>query len=171
MGPFPSESIKHANAEQTRKADPSIHIEPFYIGNLLALQINTRKGSLSHPKVRQASSLAIDRDAINSTLYFDQGRRVAWLPGAIGGQFPLTPDQAARLYPYDPDKAKKLLAEAGYKQGFETSIATTAAWSLTAVILDEALEVGSRLIPRIPGGIRHRALTAVEARHYTPLGL
>jgi hypothetical protein len=33
MGPFPSESIKHANAEQTRKADPSIHIEPFYIGN------------------------------------------------------------------------------------------------------------------------------------------
>jgi ABC-type transport system substrate-binding protein len=99
MGPFPSESIKHADAEQTRKADPSIHIEPFYIGNLLALQINTRKSSLSHPKVRQASSLAIDRDAINSTLYFDQGRRVAWVPGAIGGQFPLTPDQAARLYP------------------------------------------------------------------------
>jgi peptide/nickel transport system substrate-binding protein len=123
----------YLDAEQTKKADPSIYVEPFYISNLLALQINTRKGPLNHPKVRQAISLALDRDAINSTLYFDQGRRVAWLPGAIGGPFPLPPDQAAQLYPYDPDKAKKLLVEAGYKQGFETSIATTAAWSLTAV--------------------------------------
>ena len=44
-------------------------VEPLYLGELLALQLNTGKGSLSHPKVRTALGLAIDCDAMSSIGY------------------------------------------------------------------------------------------------------
>ena len=66
-------------------------------------------------KVRQAVAHAIDMDAIVKTVLFGQGERYEQIgKGSIGYDPNLKP------YAYDPKMSRKLLAEAGYPQGFET---------------------------------------------------
>jgi peptide/nickel transport system substrate-binding protein len=72
-------------------------------------------------RVRQALNLAIDKEAILKFVFAGQGVPVAMYPigsyGVAGGA-----DATLKPYPYDPQKAKQLLAEAGYPNGFETRI-------------------------------------------------
>ena len=74
-------------------------------------------------KVRQALNYAVDVDAIIENLLAGLGSRIASPvgPGYLG----YNPD--AEPYPYDPEKAKELLAEAGFADGFETTLDTTTA--------------------------------------------
>ncbi|MGK7863332.1 ABC transporter substrate-binding protein [Falsiroseomonas sp. E2-1-a4] len=73
---------------------------------------------LRDPRVRRALSLAINRDAIVSRIM--QGQALA--AGDLGppGYFGTSPD--LRPTPFDLDQAKRLLAEAGYPDGFAVQI-------------------------------------------------
>lgn len=73
---------------------------------------------LTNPKVRQAIMHAIDRGTMSRQ--FMAGGRVLDAP-CFPTQFGC--DQAVAVkYEYDPAKARALLAEAGYPQGFETEM-------------------------------------------------
>jgi peptide/nickel transport system substrate-binding protein len=76
---------------------------------------------VSDKRVRQALNLAVDKEAIMQFVFAGQGVPVAMYPvgsyGVAGGA-----DPKLEPYPYDPAKAKQLLAEAGYPNGFETRI-------------------------------------------------
>jgi len=66
------------------------------------------------PKIRLAMAYAIDRESIVRDLLNGVPDNFGYIaPGQIGY------DPAVKTWPYDPDKAKKLLAEAGYPDGFE----------------------------------------------------
>jgi peptide/nickel transport system substrate-binding protein len=72
-------------------------------------------------RVRQALNLAINRDELVKFIFAGQAKLVAMYPigsfaVSAGADSSLTP------YPYDPDRAKQLLKEAGYANGFETTI-------------------------------------------------
>jgi peptide/nickel transport system substrate-binding protein len=69
---------------------------------------------LNDLRVRQALNYAIDVDAIIEHLLAGRGSRVSTLmtPALLGY------DPALQPYEYDPEKAKALLAEAGYPDGF-----------------------------------------------------
>lgn len=77
--------------------------------------------ALGDVRVRQALSYALDRDAITNAAYGDFG---------TGDSEPATPgdpsygydDELTDYYSYDPDRAKKLLEEAGYADGFDLSV-------------------------------------------------
>ena len=71
-----------------------------------------------HLKVRQAVNHAIDREAISKNLVGGQSRVVN--SACFPTQFGCTSDVVA--YEYNPEKAKKLLTEAGYPNGFETTL-------------------------------------------------
>jgi peptide/nickel transport system substrate-binding protein len=72
-------------------------------------------------EVRQAVAYAIDRDKIISTLLEGQAGR---LDGPIGpGQYGYDPELRPR-YEYNPDKARKLLAQAGYPNGVDVELQT-----------------------------------------------
>ena len=71
-----------------------------------------------HLKVRQAVNHAIDREAISKNLVGGQSRVVN--SACFPSQFGCT--QEVVVYDYSPEKAKKLLAEAGYPDGFETTL-------------------------------------------------
>jgi len=69
-------------------------------------------------KVRQAVNYALDKDALVKTVLEGYGRVI---PTNVGpDSYGYNP--ALKPYPYDPMKAKRLLAEAGYSNGISTEI-------------------------------------------------
>src|SRR3954471_13103631 len=84
----------------------------------LYVAINTTRGPLKDVRVRRALNHAIDVPTLLTTLFADRGVRAAGsVPPGIAGY-----DSTRAPYQYDPDKAKKLLAEAGYPNGFAVKL-------------------------------------------------
>ncbi|MDX2110666.1 MAG: peptide ABC transporter substrate-binding protein [Verrucomicrobiota bacterium] len=74
--------------------------------------LNTRKPPLSDPRVREALSLAVDREALVSKV--TRGRQrpaTSFTPDLVPDYGPL------RLLQFNPERARQLLAEAGYPGG------------------------------------------------------
>jgi peptide/nickel transport system substrate-binding protein len=96
-------------------------------------------------RVRQAMNYASDIDTLINTIM--QGNAVR-LAGALGPGLPgFDPD--LQPYPFDPDKARELLAEAGYPDGFDLVLTTPNGRYLNDRIVSEAIagmwtEVGVR---------------------------
>jgi peptide/nickel transport system substrate-binding protein len=76
---------------------------------------------LTKEKVRQAIATAIDRSTMAKQL-MQGGSRVIDTP-CYPTQFGCDAGAAVH-YPYDPDKAKQMLADAGYPNGFDTELVT-----------------------------------------------
>lgn len=100
------------------KGDKSLAIvqTPAFMTAFVAL--NTQKKPLDNQKVRAALNMAFDRTTYLKTV-FDNTATPAVNP------YPPNTwsyDKAVKPWPYDPAKAKKLLADAGYPNGFETTI-------------------------------------------------
>lgn len=76
------------------------------------------KNPLKDVRVRKALSIAINRDAITSRIMEGLGKPAGdFLPSPMFGT-----RKDARPDPYNPDAAKKLLAEAGYPNGFSITL-------------------------------------------------
>jgi ABC-type transport system substrate-binding protein len=88
---------------------PGIRLEAVSGANIGLLAFNTTHPPLDQPKVRQALDLAIDRAAILKTVY--QGR--AQLAGSLLPPSSWGRDASISPTAYDPDRARRLLAEAG----------------------------------------------------------
>jgi len=78
--------------------------------------------ALADPRVRTALNLAVDKQAIADYLF--EGAADP-MPGQWmnKGEFGYNPD--IEMFPYDPDRAKALLTEAGYPDGFEMQLTYT----------------------------------------------
>lgn len=88
--------------------------------SLFYASINTTKAPFNNVKVRQALNEAINIPAIVKSVYAENGTRaVNALPSTV-----FSFDKTVGPYPYDPEKAKELLKEAGYPNGFKMSIYT-----------------------------------------------
>lgn len=88
-----------------QEAFPEIRMAPF----------NVEEPPFDDPLVRRAVSHAIDYDAIIDGVMLGQAVRLTSpIPNGTFGH-----DPTLEVYEYDPDKAKELLAEAGYPNGFE----------------------------------------------------
>jgi ABC-type transport system substrate-binding protein len=83
----------------------------FYVG------LNNTRGPLRDPRVRRALNMAVDVDQLIRVLTSGHAVRAA---GAIPPGLPGHRDR--RPYPFDPPAARRLLAEAGYPDGFEMEI-------------------------------------------------
>jgi oligopeptide transport system substrate-binding protein len=87
-----------------------IRIDPYE--GVYFYRINIARKPLDNPKVRLALNLAVDRDAIvKNILREDQKPATGYTPPGMGDYQPLDKMQ------YDPERARQLLAEAGYPNG------------------------------------------------------
>lgn len=78
-----------------------------------SLRFNTRDGITSDVRVRQAIIMAVDRKTIVESILAGQAAEITSFQSALS--FGHDPDM--KPVPYDPEGAKKLLAEAGVKDG------------------------------------------------------
>lgn len=93
-----------------------VYTTPSTLAHVLLL--NTKApGPLQDRRVRQALNYAVDRPAILKNLFDARGQL---LTSVVARQIPGAIDPGA--YPYDPVKAKQLLTEAGYGNGFDLAL-------------------------------------------------
>jgi dipeptide transport system substrate-binding protein len=100
------------------KGDKTLKVvqTPAFMTAFVAL--NTQKKPLDNQKVRQALNMAFDRTTYLKTVFDNTATPATnpWPPTAWGY------DRSIQPYPYDPAKAKQLLASAGFPNGFATTI-------------------------------------------------
>lgn len=112
---LPPESIEkyETNPEISTAVVPSGYIAHVNINTL-----SDPEGPMANVLVRQAMNYAIDVDAIIETIFLGNAVRVS----VTGSPDYFGYDHSIEPYPYDPDKARELLAEAGYPDGFEVTL-------------------------------------------------
>lgn len=112
-----------------------------------ALFLNNDYEPLSDVRVRQALCYAIDRDEINQFLFNGASQIIG--SHMIPALTTWYEESTADMYTYDVEKAKELLAEAGYADGFDLTISVPSSYSQhvdTAQIIANQLEaVGIRV--------------------------
>ena len=112
--------------------------------SLTYIGFNTNKEPFNNPKVRQAISKAIDRVTLIDGIY--EGFGIPAISPLSPGIFGYTEDVTSMEY--NLDEAKALLAEAGYADGFKTTIWTNdnPARQNVAIVLQQGLkELGIEL--------------------------
>ena len=93
-----------------------------------SIEVNAAMPPFNNPKVVQAVNYAIDRATILKTIFYNIGKvsYQAFPRGYVGYS-----EAAANLYPYDPAKAKALLASAGYSGAARPSRSPTSTTART----------------------------------------
>ena len=98
--------------------------------------------TLPDPKVRQAICYAIDKESLVAALFAplqEEPMRNIMAPSILGWA-------DLGVYPYDPERAKELLSEAGFPGGFEIKLMTTNIYNrgveMAEVIKEDLAKVG-----------------------------
>ncbi|NIX78298.1 ABC transporter substrate-binding protein [Microvirga terricola] len=100
------------------KKDPNVTVLEQAGLNVGYLAYNTQKKPFDDVRVRKALNMAMNKKAIVDAVYLSSG---------VTAKNPIPPsmwsyNDAVKDDPFDPEAAKKLLAEAGYPNGFETDL-------------------------------------------------
>jgi peptide/nickel transport system substrate-binding protein len=148
-------SIRGPNAEEVKRT-PGLTLKatfPTFTEWLLFTEQWDPKSPWSDRRVRLAANLAIDKKAINEAEFLGYSKPA---PSIVPRDFEFY--WAPPAYPYDPARAKQLLAEAGFPKGFDAvELATDAVFAPEA----EAVINGLQAI-----GIRARLRTLERAGFY-----
>ncbi|MHB1006005.1 MAG: ABC transporter substrate-binding protein [Chloroflexota bacterium] len=84
-----------------------------------AFIMNVSRPPLNNPLVRQALNYAVDRDKINKTVFSGEATMTTLPYGPLSWAYP---KDLEGYYKFDLEKAKQLLAQAGYPNGIKTSM-------------------------------------------------
>ncbi|MFC2014956.1 ABC transporter substrate-binding protein [Chloroflexota bacterium] len=145
------------DAAQLRESTPEL-IELTYTsahGRGSPALMRTDRAPFDDIRVRKAMNLAVDNQAILDGLYDGVGQINTYPCSKITPydvlyldlDAPDFPEEAKELYGYNPEKAKQLLAEAGYPDGFKTEILlTTTQVDYYSIIADYLSKVGIEMI-------------------------
>ena len=133
------------------RADPELSKGILEVAEMFTRAVTFNHGHkpFQDKRVRQAFNHAIDTDLIIKRLVKDKAyRAVSWLPLSSPAF-----DKTVKPYAFDPDKAKKLLVEAGYPDGFEFELTTSQneSWGLPIVeaIIPMLDKVGIKVKPKL----------------------
>jgi len=103
--------------------DPNVHAFVHNGMQHIVFGMDGRTPPFSDVRVRQAVNFAIDRQEIIDELF--AGKFARQVTGEIAEGLPGYDPAVEEVYTYDPDKARALLADAGYADGFETELLYT----------------------------------------------
>jgi len=100
------------------KQDPALALQQKEGLNIGYIAFNVEKKPFDDKRVRQALNYATNKEAILKAVYQGNGRVAKNpIPPILWGY-----NDAVQDYPYDPAKAKELLAQAGHPNGFDVDL-------------------------------------------------
>jgi dipeptide transport system substrate-binding protein len=106
------------------RANPDLKVQEAAIAGTNYIRFRVDRKPLDDKRVRQALAEAIDMTSLVQAVFQGGGTPAASLvPPSLWGY-----DESLKPYKYDPDGAKKLLAEAGYPNGFTIDL-----WAIPVV--------------------------------------
>ena len=120
------ENVRWSAADDLKKQVPQLKWSRWLSmsGNFLAMRVDTKP--FDDIRVRRALNMAVNKQEIVQAYYGGNAELFAYPqhPDYIGYFEPLEamPDSIKELFTFDPGKAKKLLAEAGYPKGFSFKV-------------------------------------------------
>lgn len=97
--------------------NPDLRLDAASVPNFNAIAFYLDQPPFDNLTVRQAIAHALDRQALSDTLYSG-----FWTPAINNRWMDMTGWEDYSPYPYDPEKASALLAEAGYASGLEFTL-------------------------------------------------
>ncbi|HIC87945.1 MAG TPA: ABC transporter substrate-binding protein, partial [Anaerolineae bacterium] len=132
-------------AYQALKDNPAARIASITTSQTRVLRMRVDRDPWTDNRVRMALKLCQNREKILSLAYFNEG--------ALGQDFhvaPVHPEYCEKPIPeYNPEKAKQLLAEAGYPDGLDVELAVGTGWpdvvSYAEVLKEDAAPAGFRI--------------------------
>lgn len=117
-GSIDAASVDNSTVSQLDKSQFNIYEE--HSNAVQQLNLNNKFKPFDNPKVRQAVSFAVDKDEIIKTVNSGKGTPVG--TPIIPGLKEYYDDSLTYMYKKDINKAKALLNEAGYENGFAFTI-------------------------------------------------
>lgn len=99
------------------KADKQLNVGVADVFRIELVQLNTTKKPFDDVRVRQALNYAVDKDALVKGVLRGNGKVAATALPIMAYH-----NEKLKPYPYDIGKAKELLAQAGYPNGFKASL-------------------------------------------------
>ncbi len=94
--------------------------------------MRTDKPPFNDVRVRRAISHALDRQGLIEAVWMRGQPSPDTAPGLAEWSLPIDQlGEGAKYYQYDPQEARRLLAEAGYAKGLKTTLTTTGATAVT----------------------------------------
>lgn len=137
--------LKYLTAAQAETlGDEDYNIVQGSMNLVHAMYLNSAYEPLSKTEVRQALCYAVDRDAINNFIFGGKSHIIG--SHMIPAMSKYYEPEAETVYSYDPEKAKELLADAGYADGFDLEITVPSSYSQhvdsAQIIADELSQVG-----------------------------
>jgi peptide/nickel transport system substrate-binding protein len=120
------EAIRWSHVDELKKSAPKLQWNR-YLGNFgLFVALRMDQKPFDDIRVRRALNLAVDKQAIAKSYFGGQAEMLAYPmhPTYTGYHEPLAelPEAAREMFGYNPAKAKALLAEAGYPNGFSFKV-------------------------------------------------
>jgi peptide/nickel transport system substrate-binding protein len=140
--------ISRIDLDSVKGTNPNIYCEENQISATQpAICMRNDKPPFNDARVRQAVSMAINRQEVINTQYYGYGIEQHGPINAASPWYLKDQGECDKYWKYNPTEAKRLLAEAGYPNGFETTLNTTGAWGATwmeyaELIVDYLSKVG-----------------------------
>lgn len=125
------------------EGDSSLQVISYQTNNYTYVGFNLSNEKLQDESVRQAMSMALDRESIIDYVYDGAATVSTFVPSSMGNWF-WDAESKSPLYSYDVEAAKALMEEAGYSEDNRLSISMAAglldAIRDTAVIIQQQLK-------------------------------
>lgn len=138
--------LKYLTSAQAQTLGDGFHVLEGSMNLVQGMYLNSSYEPLSEPKVRQALCYAVNRQEINDFLFNGKSHIIG--THMIPNMSRYYAAETETVYTYDPEKAKALLSEAGYADGFNLEITVPSSYSqhvdTAQIIVDELSRIGVR---------------------------